>query len=81
LLTLQRLHFAKLAHKQGREHQFWQEDVHAELVFSEAMMRQKLDYIHANPLKRGDVALPEHWRYSSAASYAGMVGLIEIDPW
>lgn len=78
---LERLHFAKLAHKQDREHQFWQEGVHAELVFSEAMMRQKLDYIHANPVKRGYVALPEHWRYSSAANYAGLDGLIEVDRW
>ena len=75
------MHFAKLAHKQDREHQFWQDGVHAELVFSEAMMRQKLDYIHANPVKRGYVALPEHWRYSSAANYAGLASLIEIDRW
>jgi hypothetical protein len=27
------------------------------------------------------VALPEHWRYSSAGFYAGLGGLIEIDKW
>jgi hypothetical protein len=27
------------------------------------MMREKLDYIHANPVKRGYVNLPQHWRY------------------
>ncbi len=75
------LRFSRLAHKQDREYQFWQEGVHAELVFSEAMMREKLDYIHANPVKRGYVNLPEHWRYSSASSYAGQVRLIEIDVW
>ena len=78
---LKRLHFAKVAHKRDREFQFWQEGVHAELVFSEAMMREKLEYIHANPVKRGYVNLPEHWRYSSAANYAGLGGLIEIDLW
>ncbi|MEQ1545412.1 transposase [Methyloglobulus sp.] len=78
---LARLRFAKLAHKQDREFQFWQEGVHAELIFSEAMMREKLDYIHANPVKRGYVNLPEHWRYSSASNYAGQVGLMEIDVW
>ena len=41
-------------------------------------MREKLDYIHANPVKRGYVNLPEHWRYSSAANYAGLAGLIDI---
>ncbi len=78
---LQRLHFAKAAHKQDREYQFWQEGVHAEMILNEAMMREKLDYIHANPVKRGYVNLPEHWRYSSAANYAGLAGLMEIDVW
>ena len=71
---LTRLRFSKRAHKLDREYQFWQEGIHAELVFSEAMMREKLDYIHANPVKRGYVNLPEHWRYSSAANYAGLAG-------
>ena len=44
-------------------------------------MREKLDYIHANPVKCGYVTLAEHWRYSSAANYAGLVGLIEVDAW
>jgi len=78
---LQRLHFAKAAHKQDREYQFWQEGVHAEMILNEAMMREKLDYIHANPVKRGYVNLPEYWRYSSAANYVGLAGLMEIDVW
>jgi hypothetical protein len=41
-------------------------------------MRQKLDYIHHNPVKRGYVDLPEHWRYSSARNYLGQPGLIEV---
>ena len=53
----------------------------AELVFSEDMMREKLDYIHANPVKRGYVDRAEHWRYSSARNYAGETGLIEVDRW
>jgi putative transposase len=80
-MLLKRLHYAKLAHKQDREYQFWQEGVHAELIFSETMLREKLDYIHANPVKRGYVNLPEHWRYSSASHYAGQAGLLEIDLW
>lgn len=50
---LKRLHFAKAAHKLDREYQFWQEGVHAEMIINEAMMRQKLDYIHAKKVKRG----------------------------
>ena len=78
---LSRLRFAKRAHKHDREYQFWQEGSHAEMIFSEAVMRQKLDYIHQNPVKRGYVELPEHWRYSSARNYFGQAGLIDIDPW
>jgi putative transposase len=78
---LTRLRFSRRAHKSDREYQFWHEGVHAELVFSEAMMRQKLDYIHANPVKRGYVDRAEQWRYSSARNYAGEEGLIEIDCW
>ncbi|WPN58543.1 REP-associated tyrosine transposase [Pseudomonas sp. P9_31] len=79
--ALQRLRFSKRAHKQDRVYQLWQEGSHAEQVYSEAVMRQKLDYIHFNPVKRGYVDLPEHWRYSSARTYAGMEGLIEIQRW
>jgi putative transposase len=78
---LTRLSFSKRAHKIDREYQFWQEGVHAELIFSEAMMKEKLEYIHANPVKRGYVDLPEHWCYSSARNYTGLAGLIDIDPW
>lgn len=75
------LRFAKCDHKTDREYQFWQEGVHAEMVFSEAIMREKLDYIHHNPVKRGYVDKAEHWRYSSARSYEGQTGLIDIDVW
>ncbi|WP_446811306.1 hypothetical protein ACH50O_07015 [Methylomonas sp. 2BW1-5-20] len=71
---LKRLRFAKCAHKHDREFQFWQEGVHAELILSETMMRDKLDYIHANLVKRGYVNLPEHRRYSSASNYAEQGG-------
>ncbi len=75
---LDRLRFSKRAHKADREFQFWQEGTHAELVFSESMLREKLDHIHSNPVKRGYVDKPEHWRYSSARDYLGQVGLIEV---
>ena len=42
-MLLKRLRFAKLAHKQDRGYQFWQEGVHAELIFNEVMMQEKLD--------------------------------------
>jgi hypothetical protein len=42
------------------------------------VMIQKLEYVHHNPVKRGSVDDPGHWRYSSARNYAGMTGLVEV---
>ena len=75
---LEQLAFYKKAHKSDRNHQFWQEGVHPELIQGEKMMRQKVEYIHLNPVKRGYVDEPEHWRYSSARTYAGRDGLLEV---
>lgn len=78
---LKKLAFAKKAHKTNATYQFWQEGSHAELILNEQMMREKLDYIHFNPVKRGYIDKPEDWRYSSARFYMGQDGLIEIDKW
>ena len=75
---LRQLRFQKLAHKADREHQLWQEGSHAKQIGSEEVMRQKIEYLHNNPVKRGYVDRPEHWRYSSARNYAGEVGLIPV---
>jgi putative transposase len=50
------------AHKVNRVYQVWQEGAHAEVVYSENVMQQKLDYIHQNPVKRGYVDFGEEWR-------------------
>jgi len=75
---LDQLAFYKKAHKQDRTYQFWQEGVHPEMIQSDDMMRQKIDYIHHNPVKRGYVDQAEHWRYSSARDYVGEAGLLEV---
>lgn len=76
--ALDLLAWHKLRHKRDREHQVWQEGSHPEMIQGEDMMRQKLEYIHGNPVKRGYVDDPLHWRYSSARNYAGEEGLIEV---
>ena len=75
---LDQLAFYKKAHKGDRDYQFWQEGVHPELIQGESMMKQKIEYIHQNPVKRGYVDCAKHWRYSSARDYEGEVGLIDI---
>ena len=48
---------------------------HPKFIQGVDMMVQKIEYIHNNPVKRGFVDLPEHWRSSSASNYSQGVGL------
>jgi putative transposase len=73
------LAFFKRAHKTESIYQVWEEGNHPQIIESETVMRQKMEYIHNNPVKRGYVDLPEHWRYSSARNYAGTESLIEVE--
>ncbi len=76
--VLDRLSEYKLVHKSDRTYQLWQEGSHPKLIQGDEMMRQKIEYIHYNPVRRGYVDLPIHWRYSSARNYAGLDGLIPV---
>jgi putative transposase len=75
---LDQLSHNKLRHKKDRTYQFWQEGSHPQRIEAEAVFAQKLAYIHNNPVRRGYVDLPEHWRYSSARDYAGVDGLLPV---
>ena len=57
---------------------YGQEGSHPKLIQNEEMMRQKLDYMHFNPVERGYIDDPIYWRYSSARNYAGLKGLLDI---
>jgi putative transposase len=77
-MLLKQLKWHKARHKTDRAYQFWQEGSHPQQIQNEEMMRQKLDYIHQNPVVRGYVDEPVHWRWSSARNYAGLQGLIPV---
>ena len=76
--VLGQLAFHKLPHKSDRSYQCWQEGSHPQRIIDEKMMEQKINYIHENPVRRGFVDEPEHWRYSSARDYAGIRGLVPV---
>jgi len=60
--------------------QFWQRRFFDFNVWSRKKRIEKLQYMHANPLKRGLVDDPEHWPWSSYAFYQRRGGvLIAID--
>jgi putative transposase len=75
---LEKLKRAKLKHKKESDYQLWQEGSHPEEIYSEKMLIQKIDYIHNNPVRRGYVDKPKHWRYSSARNYEGIEGLLDV---
>jgi putative transposase len=69
---------SKTAHKKDRDYQFWQEGSHPEAIMGHEIMRQKIGYVHANPVRRGYVDKPREWRYSSARNYEGEEGYIDV---
>jgi putative transposase len=77
-VLLRQLRASKLRHKTKSEYQVWQEGSKPKQIGSDEVMLQKLEYTHNNPVKRGYVDDPVHWRYSSARNYAGVEGLMEV---
>lgn len=73
------IHFRKAAEKTSnvKNHQFWRHDNKPVELWSNAVIQQKIDYVHNNPVKAGLVFKPEHYLYSSAMDYAGEKGLLE----
>ncbi|MDJ0732865.1 MAG: transposase [Nostocaceae cyanobacterium] len=76
---LKQLKFHKKLHKTTQDYQLWQEGSHPQALIHEKMFIQKLEYIHNNPVRRGYVDEPAHWRYSSYRNYIGQEGLLTID--
>jgi REP element-mobilizing transposase RayT len=76
---LNQLQFHKHDHKTNSHHQVWQEGFHPKQAYSEEVLRQKVEYLHHNPVRAGLVARAEDWFYSSARNYAGLPGALEID--
>lgn len=60
-------------------YQFWQQDNHPIECDAADILKQKMSYVHENPVRAGFVEKPEDWIYSSAGDYyARRKGLIEL---
>ena len=68
-LLLNQFLFYKKRHKIQSKNQIWQEGFHMQLILNDRMLIRAVNYIHNNPVKRGYVHKPEHWKYSSARNY------------
>jgi len=59
----------------GKGTALWKPRFDSFVITSEDTLRQKMNYIHDNPVRRGFVDEPWQWRYSSASDYAGKSGI------
>jgi putative transposase len=61
------------------QYQFWQHHNQPIELWSTKVIKQKIDYIHNNPVISGLVAEPIHYKYSSARNYQDDNSILEID--
>jgi REP-associated tyrosine transposase len=71
----------KFPNELGALRRFGQKRFYDFNVWSETKLREKLEYMHANPVQRQLVEHPREWPWSSWGVYMnGESGLVKIDP-
>jgi len=65
--------FRRAAQQKGlnQNYKVWQDGFHPISIHTGSFFRNKLEYIHHNPVRKGYVLEPQHWFYSSASNYMG----------
>ena len=64
----------------NKDFQFWKQDYHPIELNTNEKLKQRLDYLHENPVRSGLVWEPWHYKYSSAIDYYTTEhGLIKIE--
>ena len=58
---------------------FWQRRYYDFNVYSRRKLREKLDYMHSNPVTEKLVKHPKDWPWSSWPAYVGKPALLSID--
>ncbi len=61
------------------KYQFWQHHNKPIELWSDQVIKQKIDYVHNNPVETGFVTNPTEWKYSSARNYNDDNTVLEID--
>jgi len=62
----------------NQHYQFWQQDNHPIELVSTSFTKQKIDYLHENPVRAKLVDSAQRYVYSSAKDYSGECGLLPI---
>jgi len=69
------------SNSRNKTYQFWRQDNQPKELYTESFCRQKIDYMHNNPVVAGIVDKAEQYLYSSARDYHRTgKGLLEIVP-
>lgn len=64
----------------NKDFQFWQQDNHPVELYGYETLKQKLNYLHDNPVRAGIVYETWHYKYSSAMDYCTcMSGMLELE--
>ncbi len=72
--------FAGKSNNNNKDFQFWKQDYHPIELNTPEKIKQRLDYLHENPLRSGLVWEPWHYKYSSAIDYyTNEHGLLKIE--
>ena len=77
--------FEKAAQKRSvnQNYKVWQDEYHPIALKSGKWFNQKLQYVHANPVRKGFVEKPEAWKYSSARNWLfndhGIIKITKLD--
>ncbi|HLN95414.1 MAG TPA: hypothetical protein VK183_07240, partial [Flavobacterium sp.] len=64
--------------KRNQRYKVWRDGYHAEVVYSNTFIKQKINYIHNNPVEEKIVLRPEDYYFSSARNYAGLPNEFEV---
>jgi len=82
---LNRSAFNAQKHKRNKSYRVWTHENHAIYLYSPDFIREKIEYIHDNPVRAGTVEKPEDYLYSSARNYAMLASILEVTvlslPW
>ncbi|SHJ59613.1 REP element-mobilizing transposase RayT [Maribacter aquivivus] len=73
--------FERAGKKKGNvsKYQFWQHHNKPIELWSNYVIKQKIDYVHNNPVLAGLAVSPEDWKYSSARNFQDDQTVLEID--
>jgi len=75
---LNRFAFQAQKNNINSNYQIWQKGNHPIELCSPKVIRQKLNYIHVNPMREKIVAQPAHYIWSSASNYETGEGVLDV---